>query len=143
MPTDNKPASQHKVTSHRTAGARSCAGVVVGVFIGLMLGSFIGHLIDASLTDKPYAGVRVGGFLGALIGGQIGGGNRIVGVTIMVMMVICSAIGALAPFLIWEPEPHSWLSLIPNFVGGVAGAFIGLFGALRVLGTRRAHRAGD
>ena len=138
MPTDNNPGNQHKDNSHCPASARTCGGVVAGVFIGLVFGSLTGHLIDAALTDEPYAGVRVGGFLGTLIGGQIGGGNGIVGVTIMVIMVVCSTVGALAPLLIWNPEPNSWLSFIPNFVGGIAGAFIGLFGALGVIGARRA-----
>jgi len=52
---------------------------------------------------------------------------------VMPPMLVCSALGAIVPLLIWRPDPGSHLSFVPALIGGVAGAFIGLIVGVVVL----------
>ena len=112
---------------------------ILGAGTGLAVGALAGWIIDAMLTDDPYAGIRIGAFLGAIIGGQIAVGSKLLAYGVLMIMVACSAIGALAPVLIWRPDPDSILLLVTTGIGGVAGAFAGLIIAIGILKWARSR----
>ena len=100
---------------------------VLGASIGALLGGLIGWLIDSAITSDPYAGVRIGSFVGALCGSVVGQGAGWRGIGAILLMVLCSLGGAVLGLVIWYPGPDDLLSLLPAMIGGVAGAFAGMF----------------
>ena len=113
---------------------------VIGYFIGSFSGGLIGWLIDSAITNDPYGGIRIGIFLGGLFGALIGAGVGWRGVAIMLSMVVCSAVGSIGVFLLWKPDPGSFVMLLPTAIGGMAGAFLGLaLGAVLLRARQKAH----
>ena len=117
---------------------------IIGSVIGAGVGALAGYLIDAMLTNEPYAGVRIGLFLGGLLGGQISGGNGLAGIAVSLTMVICAAIGVVLPMVacwIWRPLPMDhWLVIVVSVVGGIVGALIGLTVSVIAFDPRRTAR---
>ncbi len=117
---------------------------IIGTVIGGALGALAGYLIDAKLTDEPFAGARIGVFLGGLLGGQIGGGNGLTGIAVSLTMVVCSAIGVVVPMVacwIWRPLPMDhWVLVVVSLVGGVVGALIGVTVSVIAFDPRRTAR---
>ena len=111
----------------------------VGYLVGCFVGGLAGWLIDSALTDSPYSGVRIGVFLGGLGGALLGGGVGWLPSAVILLMVVCAAAGAVAGILVWNPDPNSFVSLVPSGIGAMAGAFLGL--ALGAVLIRARHRA--
>ena len=131
MKTENE-SEQDTNNSGREKKAVPYIRIAIGVVIGLVVGGAVGYFIDTLFSSDPYAGVRVGSFLGGIIGGQIAAGTGIWGIGVMMSGVVCSTVGVVVPLLIWKPDPDNSLAMLPMFIGGIAGAFIGLILGLLV-----------
>ena len=122
QPSDNaKPTPTPAELNARPI--RAGAGALVGCF----LGGLIGWLIDSAITSSPYAGVRFGIFVGGLLGGVIiGGGSGWRGAVLVLCIVCCMTAGGFAGIALWNPDPNSFVMLIPAGIGVTVGLFVGL-----------------
>ena len=137
MATQPSAGSPSPTPAPAPAGTRMWRGLV-GYLIGCTTGGLAGWLIDRAVTDDPYAGIRIGIFLGGLLGAVIGSGGGWPGVVLMLSMVVVSAAGAVAAFLLFKPDPSSFLMVLPIAIGGMVGAFLGLaLGALLLHSLRK------
>jgi hypothetical protein len=107
------------------AGKLMVRSVIGAVGCG-SIGSIAGALINAAITGDTYVGLRIGGLLGAVIGGQLAAGTGLLGLGLMAVIFICSALGVGLAMAIARPDPAQMASMFPTVVGGVAGAFFGL-----------------
>ena len=131
MKTENE-SEQDNNNAGRGKKAVPYRRIAIGVVIGLVIGGAVGYFIDTLFTSDPYIGIRVGSFLGGIIGAQIAAGTGIWGIGVMMVMVVCSTVGVVVPLLIWKPDVNNFLACLPMFIGGIAGAFIGLILGLLV-----------